>query len=206
MISFLTSVPVWLSGMLLVGLTTLLAMVGPNLVRRYVTLEELSTNNEVAGFKFAVVGVLYAVLLAFAIIVVWEKFSDAENIVAREAGAAANIYRLSHGISEEPGSALRTALSTYLKVTISEDSQSARRALDAVYGTLLKLESPERRDTALMTEFLHQLDVVTQERRARIVAAEGTVPAVIWTVLFWGRPSQSDSPSSLGRKVCALRR
>ena len=51
-------------------LATALAMLGPSLVRRYVTLEKLTTNNEVAGFKFAVVGVLYAVLVAFAIIVV----------------------------------------------------------------------------------------------------------------------------------------
>src|ERR1700686_4979363 len=106
MISFLTSLPVWLSGLLLVGLTTLLAMLGPRLIRRYVPLEELSANNEVAGFKFAVVGVLYAVLLAFAIIVVWEKFNDAENTVAREAGALATIYRLAHGIGDEPGSSL----------------------------------------------------------------------------------------------------
>src|SRR6476660_5128131 len=98
MISLLTGLPVWLSGLLLVGLTTLLAMLGPHLVRHYVTLDELSANNEVAGFKFAVVGVLYAVLLAFAIIVVWEKFSDAETDVSREAGAAATVYRLSGGI------------------------------------------------------------------------------------------------------------
>jgi hypothetical protein len=195
MISFLTNQSLWVSGMLLVGLTTMLAMLGPCLVRRYVTLEQLTTNNEVAGFKFAVVGVLYAVLLAFAIIVVWEKFSDAENTVAHEAGAAATIYRLSHGIDEQPGSAIRAALSTYLKVTISEDwpamerasdSQLARQALDAVYGALLTFLSPERRDTALTTEFLHQLDVITQERRARIVAAEGTVPGIIWPVLFGG--------------------
>ena len=67
MIYFLTRQPLWLSGMLLVGLTTALAMIGPRLVRRYVTLEKLTTNNEVAGFKFAAVGVLCAVLLAFAI-------------------------------------------------------------------------------------------------------------------------------------------
>ena len=42
----------------------------------------------VAGFKFATVGVLYAVLLAFAMIVVWGKFNVAENAVAKEAGAA----------------------------------------------------------------------------------------------------------------------
>ena len=74
MVSFLQNQSLWLSGLLLVGLTTGLAMLGPILVRRYVTLERLTANNEVAGFKFAVVGVLYAVLLAFAIIVVWEKF------------------------------------------------------------------------------------------------------------------------------------
>lgn len=33
---------------------------------------------------------------------------------------------------------------------------------------------------------MHQLDVVTQERRARIVAADGTVPGILWPVLFWG--------------------
>ena len=103
MISFLTRQPLWLSGLLLVGLATALAMLGPSLVRRYVTLEKLTTNHEVAGFKFAVVGVLYAVLVAFAIIVVWEKFNEAENNVAQEAGAAATVYRLSQGVGEQPG-------------------------------------------------------------------------------------------------------
>ncbi len=193
MISLLTGLPVWLSGLLLVGLTTLLAMLGPHLVRHYVTLDELSANNEVAGFKFAVVGVLYAVLLAFAIIVVWEKFNDAENTVAREAGATSNVYRLSHGIGDVPGSSLRAALSKYLTVTISDDwpamehsgeSKPAREALGAVYAAFLP--SVQQQSSALTTEILHQLDVVTQERRARIVAAEGTVPGILWTVLFWG--------------------
>ncbi len=146
MVSFLQSQSLWLSGMLLVGLTTGLAMLGPILIRRYVTLEKLTANNEVAGFKFAVVGVLYAVLLAFAIIVVWEKFDNADNIVAREAGAATNVYRLSYGMAEAPATSLRARLSAYLAATISDDwpamehaneSSSARLALDAVYGSVL---------------------------------------------------------------------
>ena len=43
------------------------------MVRERVALHKLRANNEVAGFKFATVGVLYAVLLAFAVLVVWEK-------------------------------------------------------------------------------------------------------------------------------------
>jgi Protein of unknown function (DUF4239) len=195
MISFLTKQPLWLSGMLIVGLTTTLATLGPIFVRRYVTLEKLTKNNEVAGFKFAVVGVLYAVLLAFAIIVVWEKFSDAESNVAKEAGAAATIYRLSEGVGGEAGIALRAALTNYLEVTIYDDwpamergsaSRWAGEALDRVYKALLTFESPERRDTALVSQILHELDTITEMRRARLAAAEGLVPGVIWPVLFGG--------------------
>jgi hypothetical protein len=190
---YLTSLPVWFSGLLLVGLTTVLAMVGPHLVRRYVTLEELSANNEVAGFKFAVVGVLYAVLLAFAIIVVWEKFSEAENTVAREAGAVATVYRLSRGIDDSAGASLRSSLDSYLKVTISEDlpameqgkeSERARKSLDDIYAAMIPIAKVQ--SSSLISEILDQLDVITQQRRARLVAAEGTVPGILWPVLFWG--------------------
>ena len=71
--AFLTAEPLWLSGTLLLGVATLLAMASPVLVRRRVSLDRLRVNNEVAGFKFATVGVLYAVLLAFAVIVVWRS-------------------------------------------------------------------------------------------------------------------------------------
>jgi uncharacterized protein DUF4239 len=195
MVSFLQSQPLWLSGLLLVGLPTVLAMLGPVLVRRWVPLDRLAANNEVAGFKFSVVGVLYAVLLAFAIIVVWEKFTDADDIVAREAGAATNVYRLSYGLAEAPATSLRARLSAYLAATISDDwpamehaneSSSARLALDAVYGSLLVSLSPEGRDGALIGQILNQLDTITQERRVRIAAADGAVPGVIWPVLFGG--------------------
>jgi len=195
MISFLTREPLWISGLILVGLMSVLAMFGPSLVRRFVALERLSTNNEVAGFKFATMGVLYAVLLAFSVIVVWEKFSDADSTVAKEAGAAATLFHLSHGVGDKPGTALRAALTKYLQTAISDEwpamdrghsSRSTQDALDAVYTTLLAFQSPERSDTALMSEIFYQLDVTTQARRARLVAAEGAVPAVVWAVLFGG--------------------
>ena len=148
MIFFLTSHSLWLSATLVVGLTTVLAGFGPVLVRRYVELERLTTNNEIAGFKFATVGVLYAVLLAFAIIVVWQKFNDAEAMVAQEAGAATTIYRLSEGLDAQPGTALRNAMTNYLNAVIARDwpamgqgvtsgYRATRLALDGVYTALL---------------------------------------------------------------------
>src|ERR1700757_2535546 len=107
MIHFLTSHSLWLSATIVVLLPTILAALGPIAVRRYVKLEKLVTNNEIAGFKFATIGVLYAVLIAFAIIVVWQKFSDADNNVAAEAAGAATVYRLSQGLDQQSAAALR---------------------------------------------------------------------------------------------------
>lgn len=197
MLFFLTSQPLWLSGLILVGLTSTLAAFGPHLVRHHVKLEALSTNNEVAGFKFATIGVLYAVLLAFAIIFVWQRYNDAETNVAQEAGATANIYRLSRGLDEPAGTALRDALTAYLHAAISfdwpamehgaaEPNQSGRRALDNVYAALLTHPSADPRAVALLPEILHQIDLITQARRSRLITAEGVVPNLIWLVLFGG--------------------
>jgi hypothetical protein len=192
---FLNAQPLWLSGVLVVALPTLLAMAGPVLVRSRLSLDRLSANNEVAGFKFATVGVLYAVLLAFAVIIVWERFSDAEKAVAQEAGAAATIYRLAKGIDAEPGVALRERLTGYLESVVVEDwpamergqaSPVVSRALDDVYAVFLKAASDDSHGALVHSEILHQLDLVTQARRERLVLASGIVPGMLWAVLLGG--------------------
>src|SRR4029077_13832275 len=117
---FLTSRPVWVL-VLLLFLATALAMAGALLVRRRIPLELLRGNNEVAGFKFAVIGVLYAVLLAFVVIISWERFYDAERALATEAGAAATLYRLAGGLDVSSAAAFRGNLSAYLNSVLADD-------------------------------------------------------------------------------------
>ncbi len=113
MVIWLTSRPGWFL-VLFLFLFTALAMTGPFLVRLRVRLAHLRGNNEVAGFKFAVIGVLYAVLLAFVVIISWERFHDAEKALAQEGGSAATIYRLAGGLDETSAATLRANLSAYL--------------------------------------------------------------------------------------------
>jgi hypothetical protein len=113
---FLSGLPLWALIALIVIVPTALAMTAQVLIRRWVGIETLVKNNEIAGFKFATVGVIYAVLLAFSVIVVWEKFNDAQTSVAEEAGATAALFRYAEG-KEPEALALRAALVTYLKTT-----------------------------------------------------------------------------------------
>jgi Protein of unknown function (DUF4239) len=190
----LTDWPLWLLG-ILCAVVTLIVMCCTISIRRWIGLERLSVNNEVAGFKFATIGVLYAVLLGFAVIVVWQRFNDAENAVAQEAGAAATIYRLAQGLGDTAGGAIRKRLSAYIETALADDwpamehgkgSVGARHALDDLYAALLTFYPANSRDAGIQGELLRQLDHLTQARRDRLVMASGTVPGVIWFVLFGG--------------------
>ena len=132
---------------------------------------------------------------SFSVIVVWERFNEAEGNVAQEAGAAATIYRLADGVDAKPRTALRESLAGYLEAVVTQEwpamerghaSPAARRALDGVYAAILTFSPADGRGLALLSEILHQTDLLTQSRRARLVMASGIVPAVIWISLFGG--------------------
>ena len=191
---FLSGCPLWVTAILIVMLPTVAATWGLILVRRRVGLERLSSNNEVAGFKFAVVGVIYAVLLAFAVIVVWERYNEAELTVVQEAGAATTLYRLAAG-PEPDAVATRAAIGTYLRVVIERDwprmaqekgSPEANRALNELYAAAVRLTQGSSRQAPIGMEIFHQLDALTQARRLRLHLAIGIVPVVLWEALVLG--------------------
>src|SRR5271156_6451053 len=191
---FLSGLPLWALIALIVIVPTALAMTAQVLIRRWVGVETLVKNNEIAGFKFATVGVIYAVLLAFSVIVVWEKFNDAQTSVAEEAGATAALFRYADG-KEPEAVALRTALVNYLKTIIDEEwpamgleseAHGVTAALNKLYSTALALNQSGARDTADMSEVFRQIDQVTAARRIRLHLATGLVPDVIWIALFAG--------------------
>jgi hypothetical protein len=191
---FLSSLPLWITILLLVVIPTAIAMILQGLIHRWVGVERLAQNNEIAGFKFATVGVIYAVLLAFTVIVVWEKFSAAETAVDQEAASIAALFRYAEGAQPE-AVALRTAILNYAKAAITDEwpamahekeSHATTRALNAVYSAALALNRTGTRDTADMSEVFAQIDNVTASRRIRLHLATGLVPNVIWAALFAG--------------------
>jgi hypothetical protein len=185
----------WIAAFVLLVPTTIFAILGPAIVRRYVPLARLRSNNEVAGFKFATVGVIFAVLLAFAILVVWERFNQADIGVANEASAAATVFRLTQGLDAQHGAAIRKAMTEYLKAAIAKDwpameretsSPEATAALSAIYAAVLKFHQFSTNEALVVTDILRNVDQISEKRRERLVAATGFVPGIVWAVLFTG--------------------
>ena len=115
------NIPAAVLGLIMVAVATTFSTVGVLLVRRFVGFDKLREHNDVAGPIFGTLGVLYAVLLAFVVIVSWENYDRAHMDVVAEANNYANIYRNASGFDEAFRSEVRQRIDSYLQTVIDEE-------------------------------------------------------------------------------------
>jgi hypothetical protein len=164
-------------------------------MRRSVELAQLQDHHDVAGFFIGVLGVIYAVLLAFVVIVVWEEFSDASSGVNAEASQVLDVYWLAEGFQPADRDRIQAATRAYAETVISEEwdeladgehSPAADRALNDLRLIFAGMNPAGGREQALYDESIDRLSSVSDRRAARIHDAGEGLPWAMWVVLAVG--------------------
>jgi len=194
----LNNVPtVWL-GVGLVVLCVGLALLGLLFARRRLDRENLEKHQDVAGFVIAVVGVIYAVLLAFVVVIVWEDFGSADQTANNEADAVGNLYRDAIGIGGVQGRRLETSVQAYAMSVVDtewpymakhqEGSSETEDAQNLVWSDVKGLSVPAGNATAANfdNQAIHDVSTATEERRSRILESSSQIPGTLWAVLILG--------------------
>lgn len=183
----------WLLGILLVGALPALAVGGAILVRRAVGPEVLERHNEVAGFIYAVVGVVYAVLLGFSAIIVWEQFRHAQQGIEGEANALASLYRDAQVFPPEVRKEVEVWLRAYARVVVEKEwpamaegksSPEAWQAYNQLWRTYHDFKPQDEHQRAWYSASLQRLNELGDQRRDRLLSIRSGVPGVIWAVLL----------------------
>lgn len=181
-------------GVLIVGASVLLAHVGLRLVRRRVPLNVLETQHEVAGFIIGVLGAIYAVLLAFVVVAVWDQFGDAKVIVTTEANRLNDLARMAQGFPAPAGPRLLDGLKAYGQSVVDDEWQAmsqgeasvkTQAAMDNLWQLFREVEPQTNRENALYAESLDRLNEMSDSRRLRIHTSADDIPTVI-QILLWG--------------------
>ncbi len=190
-------------GVLVVGGTCLLALAGLELVQRLVPVDSRQPHNDVAGFIYAALGVIYAVLLALVVIAVWETYRAASETVEQEGNAVAEIFWLGHRLPEPEGSHIQELARSYAEevshnewplmeqgqaplMTQTQGTPAGWTLIDEIRESLQEVEPHTGADEQLYAEGLDQVQRLADARRMRLVAAEEGIPAVLWAVLIFG--------------------
>jgi Protein of unknown function (DUF4239) len=191
------------NGVLTVGGVCLVALAGFELVHRLVPAASRQQHNDVAGFIYAALGVIYAVLLALVVIAVWEEYQAADATVEQEANATAEIYWLAHRLPEPLGAHVQELTKSYAEEVVHKEwplmeqgkaplmtqtrgTPAGWTIIDDIRASLQDFEPRAKADEQLYAEGLDQIQTLNNARRMRLVASEEGVPGVLWSVLIFG--------------------
>ncbi|MFL5759070.1 MAG: hypothetical protein ACJ789_04985 [Thermomicrobiales bacterium] len=185
-----------ITGIIVVGGSLLLTLLGVALVRRLVSHRTLAGHNDVAGFVYATTGVTYAVILAFVVIAVWDQYDTTSEVADRESNALAALYRLANGFPAPARMAAQSALLDYAEAVIDEEwpamthqeapSPRTSMALTDLYRVYEQPDVVTAVNPAQYTESLRLLNEVSADRRGRILASRTGLPTILWAVLVGG--------------------
>jgi hypothetical protein len=188
-------IPTWiiLSAMLLVALG--ISVGGVLLVRRYVGVANLKHHHDIASPIFSTAGVIYAVLLGFVLIVVWQNFDKAQDNIINESNTYADIYRDLVAIPEPYRSQAKESVKKYVNSIIKDEwscMAAGKRSLSVQelgtqsWAFMASFEPTTESQKAFYTEILRRMNDAAQMRRQRIVDASSGVHPVLWAVLLLG--------------------
>src|SRR3954451_23451151 len=88
----------WLA-VVMIAVYVVPGLVGIAVIRRVAVRRRLGLRDDVTGVAITVMAAVYGVMLAFAIVVLYQQFSDAENDVHVESGALVTLYRSSQELA-----------------------------------------------------------------------------------------------------------
>jgi hypothetical protein len=180
-----------LLGVIIVGSSVLLAILGLLVERRLHVFQRLGVDNEVLAAVFGMTGTLYAILVAFAIIVVWGDYATTQETASVEANALADTEQMSRGFPVPVRREVREATRTYCRLVIEEEwplLASGGRSVRAD-ATLMELwqiytELPEEYTSiGVYSQSLARINELSTNRRLRLLASDKGVPDIMWFLL-----------------------
>lgn len=176
-------------------LTMALSFAGLVVVRRYVNVEWLKRQNEVASFFFLMIGTLYAVLIAFAVYVVWSEFQDAGTNLQHEANEVGDLSHMATAMPEPLRGQIHAALMEYMHAVLddefpamNEDRDSPRtwKAMENLWNVYANAQPSTIKEQVIYAESMQGLNSLANDRRTRLFTSRGSVPLMLWYLLLVG--------------------
>ena len=197
----------WLSSLddrmhfiIVVGVTIFISFLIATLIR--FPFESLIIDKDivVVGVIYQVIGTIYAVLIAFTMLGVWQNFSKAELSVQTEAFALLDLVQIMEASAEREFNPIRNAALKYLRLVVDNEWITLRKitknvvtvheisrasSVDLVH-LVQNFKPSNAREIAIFSQSLTLLSAWLDARRVRILMAKGNTARAIWPLLLTG--------------------
>ncbi len=192
---YFSALPAWLLFIIIVGGSMSLVYSSMLFMRHQKKrLVNSDIHNEITGFFFSIVGVVYAVLLGFLVVSVWGNFNAADLATTQEAAAIITVARDTIYLPEPIRSEVHDHLRRYTELVITREwnntpagqaenpgSPEALAEFNSLWSTYQQLPP-----NAVDANALSSLDDLSIRRVERLLTSKEDLPRIFWVVLVLG--------------------
>lgn len=193
--TILLNVPSVVVGAIIVSATLTLSVAGLLIVHHFIPHHKLKLHHDVADPILGALGAVYAVLLAFVTVTVWQNFDKTNSNVELEANYLGDIYRDAEAFTPEFRAKAQDLLRKYRQEVItyewktmergqmSPEVEKRMREIWTLYTTYRPNNSTEQ---SFFDESVRKLNSFRELRRKRIMDSRTGIHPLLWFVLVTG--------------------
>lgn len=186
--------PLALSALVLITASLCITIFGLWLVRRFLNVRAIKREEVVAGYLFNAILFVYAVILAFVVFAVWERYSTTQQSVTNEAAALVAAFRDTQILPEPARTDAQQALGNYAYFVMSREWASHGAVtqhrtpdpLNSVWRTYRELQPTTSQEESALSDAMDSLRSLEEQRHLRHLAGEASLPPIFWPLLISG--------------------
>jgi len=194
MLDFLLSLELWQLTVTVLGIALAVGFGFSVGIQKVFRLRASVQEADLAIDLMQVTSTYIGILLAFAGVLAWQDFKDADTAVESEAAVTSQLYRdlAAYGPAMDPA---RQALRAYVQSVVvdawpllreGKRSPVTEEKLLIVFNEVASVAPTDERESAIYREAFSRMNEVVSMRRQRLAAARQDVPPVLWIVALVG--------------------
>ncbi len=193
LVAFFERLPLPVGAIVVVGGFVLFSVLLAKVSRRFAPADLLQEHNELTGFTFAAIGVIYAVLLGFVAIGVWERYSAAGEATFREASDLTTVYRAAATLPRS--GRLRRDLRTYTNGIVKlgwpamqsgSVSDVTETSAERIAHDINNISPRNARESNLHQQMIGAMAESLAARDLRVTEDATGLNGVMWTTVLLG--------------------
>jgi hypothetical protein len=191
--------PTWEVGLAVCLVLMILPLIGLFLFHRLVPQHHREPDTAMVGLSYALCGGLYAVMLAFVAVGVYETMDRSTAIASDEANSLGGLAFDSAGLGPEVAERVRKEVYEYIDVVTKKEwpAQQQYRMQTANFEEgwailrrisvhLASFEPKSQGQASVKVEMEHAINDLFASRRTRLLAAKAHLPDAVWQMLIFG--------------------
>ena len=173
------------------------SVLGLVVFRALAPVETLRAASSELGTYLQTLGGIYAVLLAFIVVIVWNQFNEARALIEREASALVDLHRTASGLPPETRAQIQEGLVKYVDAVLEDEWRAMHTGneaviervghrLDEVWLAVHRCRPTDSCQHTVYGEVLPHFNELADLRTSRLSAARARVPTSMRILLYTG--------------------